>query len=236
MFAAAYVPPGLMAGLVEQKAREVAQMKKLPEARGDGPWALRLAYPASQGSYVLARAIGWRRERMSVLVDLKRRSPGNRIGSTEQIDDSMQVVPALKRLQQLDLTAAIVCTDLDSWGGTWGDLRDARDCVNSLAPLGASPMPIVAKDLIIDPIQIARAVCEGAHAVVIIAAACLGDLRSLLDTCTLLAVEVCLGPQHPSRAGAPRSHPCSHPVSRSFTSLRPGARGGAHARGTHCCH
>ena len=44
----AYAPPGLLAGLVELKEREVAQLKKLPEAREDGPWALRLAYQAAE--------------------------------------------------------------------------------------------------------------------------------------------------------------------------------------------
>jgi indole-3-glycerol phosphate synthase len=50
-------------------------------------------------------------------------------------------------------------------------------------------MPIIAKDLIVDPLQIARAACDGARAVLLVEAACLPDLPALLDTCTLLGLE-----------------------------------------------
>ena len=185
----AYAPPGLLAGLVEMKEREVAQMKKLPEAREDGPWALRLAYPAAKSSYVLARALGWREERPAVLIDLKRSSPGEQLGETERIHEELNVAATVGELQKLGATAALVSTDLPSWGGSWRDLRDAADATKARTLTGAPPLPIVTKDLIIDPIQIARAACEGAHAVLLIAAACLADLPSLLDTCTLLGIE-----------------------------------------------
>ena len=69
-----------------------------------------------------------------------------------------------------------------------------RTFARARAPPGAADddervLPIVAKDLIIDPLQISRAACEGAKAVLLIAAACLPDLPALLDTCTLLGVE-----------------------------------------------
>merc|ERR1712039_334945 len=54
---------------------------------------------------------------------------------------------------------------------------------------GEYTMPIIAKDFMIDPLQIAKAVCEGARAVLLIAAVCLPDLNDLLDTCTILGIE-----------------------------------------------
>ncbi|KAL1511722.1 hypothetical protein AB1Y20_005010 [Prymnesium parvum] len=186
---AAYTPPGLLADLVELKQREVARMKKLPEAREDGPWALRLAYPAAESSYHLGRALGWRRETPVVLVDLKRSSPGDQLGATVSVDPSMQVEAALSRAEAIGVAAALVCTDLPSYGCTWEDLRAARTWAASRRGGGAAPLPLIAKDLFIDPLQIARAACEGADAVLLVAAACLADLSALLDTCTLVGVE-----------------------------------------------
>ncbi|KAL3921644.1 MAG: hypothetical protein SGPRY_004832 [Prymnesium sp.] len=187
----AYTAPGVLGSLVELKEREVERMLKLPEAREDGPWSLRLSYPAAEGSYRLGRAIGWRRETPVVIVDMKRSAPGARLGESVSVNERMQVVPTLARCQAMGVTAAMVCTDLPSYGGTWEDLKSACNFAKSQAGEAADGMriPIIAKDLIINPIQIARAACEGADAVLLIASACLGDLSSLLDTCTLIGIE-----------------------------------------------
>ena len=57
----------------------------MPEAREDGSWALRLGYPTSDTSFALTRAIGWKRERPAVLADLKRMSPGAKLGQTDVV-------------------------------------------------------------------------------------------------------------------------------------------------------
>ena len=53
----------------------------------------------------------------------------------------------------------------------------------------AAALPIVAKDLIIDPIQIAQAISQGADAVLLVASAVADDLPELLDACTLMGCE-----------------------------------------------
>ena len=53
----------------------------------------------------------------------------------------------------------------------------------------AAALPIVAKDLMIDPIQIAQAISQGADAVLLVASAVADDLPALLDACTLMGCE-----------------------------------------------
>ena len=151
---AGYAPPGLLAGLVEQKEREVAQLRKLPEAREDGPWALRLAYPAATSSYKLAGALGWRSERAVVIADLKRRSPGERLGDTVLVDDDMTPVAAVERVATLGATAAMVAVDTPSYGGAWSDLSLASAHLQSTSPRDGGGLPLICKDLVVDPIQV----------------------------------------------------------------------------------
>ena len=190
-----YAPPGLLGQLVDEKRREVERISKLPEAREDGPWSLRLNYPAGSASYALGRTIGYRRERPTVLVDLKRASPTGKLGVAVPVAPDMVVSASLARAVKLGVDGAFVCTDLASYGGSTRDLKDAsamtrdRSLGGAAADGAAAALPIVAKDLFVDPLQIARAACEGAQAVVLIAAACLADLSLLLDTCTLLGLE-----------------------------------------------
>ena len=103
--ASCYTPPGVLGALVDEKRREVDRMRNLPEAREDGPWFMRLHYPANAGSYVLGRTLGWKRERPTVLVDLKRASP------TGQLDPELNV--AVLRIASAPPSARHV---LDCWG------------------------------------------------------------------------------------------------------------------------
>ena len=192
--AAAYSPPGVLQQLVDEKRREVERLKKLPENREDGSWYLRLSYPATTASYTLGRAIGWKREELVVLADLKRASPTGQIGRTVEVNPGLVIQDSLADVKALGCNGALVCTDLASHGGSYRDLKAATMFAKAdAAPIGNptadQTFPIVAKDLIIDPLQIARASCEGASAVVLVAAACLPDLPLLLDTCTVMGVE-----------------------------------------------
>lgn len=186
---AAYAPPGLLAQHVEQKRREVDRLRALPDARQDGPWALRLGYPASSASYGLARAI---REcsgrRPAVLVDLKRASPGSKLGATVPVDADLFVPSALARARTAGAVGALVAVDQPLYGGSMRDLDEALAAA-AAGGAGAAGVPLVAKDLIVDPLQIARAAHHGAKAVLLVAAAVLPDLPALLDTCTLLGLE-----------------------------------------------
>lgn len=187
--AGCYTPPGVLKRLVEEKRREVERMKGLPEAREDGPWYLRLNYPPGTGSYALGRALGWRRERPSLLIDLKRASPTGELGVTVPVAPDLAIEEALQAAAKRGLDGVLVSSDLTSYGGSYRDLKVACAYAQGGSLGGADTFPVVCKDLIVDPLQIARASCEGAKAVLLIAAACLPDLPALLDTCTLLGME-----------------------------------------------
>lgn len=190
--AVGYTAPGVLASLVDEKRREVDRMRKLPEAREDGPWQLRLNYAAEDSCLELGRAIGWKPERPVVLADLKRTSPIGRLGKTVSVASSLDVKDALVRVHKLGVVGALISTDLASYGGGYRDLREAcqfaREGLRSTTG-GGDAFPIIAKDLIVDPLQIGRAACEGARAIHLVAAAMLPDLPALLDTCTLLGLE-----------------------------------------------
>eukprot|EP00965_Chrysotila_dentata_P222665 6193105-Pleurochrysis_carterae.AAC.1 len=185
----AYTAPGLLSSLVQQKKREVERLRIMPEAREDGPWGLCLGYPATCAHYSLSRSIGWRRERMAVVADLKVYSSGRKLGEQDRVFDNMVVTETLDMVADLGAIGALVSTDKMSYGGSPLDLADACRHTSMMRNAMGADFPIVAKDFIIDPLQIARAVCLGAHAVLLIAAAAPDQLPELLDTCTLLGVE-----------------------------------------------
>ena len=185
-----YEPPGLLAGLVDAKRREIDRMKLLPDAREDGPWSLRLAYPALTYSSALTDHLS-DLTMPAVLADLKRSSPGPKLGEVEWVDQELAVAAALQRAIGLGAAGALISTDTTTYGGSHADLSAARQHLEAFSDAGLeSPsMPIIAKDFILDPLQISRAVCQGADAVLIVVAAAAAELPALLDTCTLLGVE-----------------------------------------------
>jgi len=185
----AYEAPGLLAHLLSLKRREVEQLRKRPEAQQDGAWMLKLGYPASEASYELSRAIGWRRESLAIIADIKRTTPGSKLGDVHAVAQNLNIETAVDRALELGVQAALVNTDRTSYGGALADLSAACSCAKEAEATGGSRLPIVAKDLIIDPLQIARAAVEGANAVLLIVSTAADVLPGLLDTCTLLGME-----------------------------------------------
>ena len=96
-------------------------------------------------------------------------------------------LPAQVLSQKLD--GALVCTDLASYGGSGRDLVSATQFLEAGGSAEAQALPIIAKDLMIDPIQIAQAISQGADAVLLVASAVAGDLPELLNACTLMGCE-----------------------------------------------
>lgn len=165
------------------------RLRLQPDAREDGSWSLRLAYPASEASFILARSLGWRRERLAVLADLKRTSPGRKLGYTETVSETLAVPLAIDTAIEQGLAGTLVAIDKSCYGGAPQDLLDARHRADAAAETSGERLPIVAKDLIIDPLQIGRAASLGADAVLLIVGACVPDFPLLLDTCTIMGIE-----------------------------------------------
>mmetsp|Transcript_24640 Transcript_24640/g.40871 ORF Transcript_24640/g.40871 Transcript_24640/m.40871 type:complete len:310 (+) Transcript_24640:16-945(+) len=184
-----YTVPGLLAGLVDQKRREVERFRLLPEAREDGSWTLRLAYPAPSASFAIARALGWRAESFKIIPDLKRTSPGKMLGDVKIVTQTLVPAAEIDRAREQGACAALVCIDKASYGGSASDLEEACRRTREAAVETGQLFPIIAKDLIIDPLQIARAAVLGAHAVLLVVAAAPDELPGLLDACTVMGIE-----------------------------------------------
>ena len=123
--------------------------------------------------------------RMTVMVDMKKRSPT--VPSARNI---VEFSKADKFAELLTLSGAdsfLINTDEFEYGGCESDLKE---CVAStrLARPEFPPANIV-KDIIIHPVQIAKALEQGASGVLLIVAVVGGDLEVLLDACTIMGTE-----------------------------------------------
>src|SRR4249919_2010983 len=94
---------------------------------------------------------------ISVIAEFKRRSP-----SAGSIRDGSTVDEIVSAYEAAGAAALSVLTEEHNFGGSLGDLRDAR---------AASTLPILRKDFIIDPYQVVESVVAGADAILLIVAA-----------------------------------------------------------------
>lgn len=118
-------------------------------------------------------------QHLNVIAEVKRRSPS--CGEIRQIND-----PAALALEYCRGGAAAisVLTDEQSFGGSLGDLRE----VTSVLAVQYPQVAVLRKDFILHPLQLAEAVLEGAHAVLLIAHA-VADLKSLIQEAKRLGLE-----------------------------------------------
>ena len=93
---------------------------------------------------------------ISVIAEFKRRSP-----SAGSIRDGSTVDEIVSAYEAAGAAALSVLTEEHNFGGSLGDLRDAR---------AASTLPILRKDFIIDPYQVVESVVAGADAILLIVA------------------------------------------------------------------
>lgn len=165
----------------------------------DDPLVMRMGYVSSECFYPVSKAL--KRDTsgdadnlhaMSVLVDLKRRSP-----TIPQRRNVVEFSSAAKFAELLALAATdafLINTDETEYGGNLQDLQETSKALavtRSTGPGVAAPSvpACICKDIIIHPVQIAQALENGANGVLLIVGVVGADLDVLLDACTIMGTE-----------------------------------------------
>jgi indole-3-glycerol phosphate synthase len=112
---------------------------------------------------------------LAVIAEVKRVSPASGV-----LVDNFDIVAHASRYVTAGATAISVLTEPRHWGGSLADVVAIRDAVD---------VPILAKDVIVDPYQIYEARAAGADAVLLIAEALEDDLlRQLISVARYLGM------------------------------------------------
>jgi indole-3-glycerol phosphate synthase len=156
----------------------------------DDPLVMRMGYMASESRYTVTNALKRNTtdkeqlHTMSVMVDLKRRSPT--IPHRRNVVEFQSASQFAELLALADSDALLINTDEQEYGGKLSDLRETTRTLRKLP--GGGPA-CICKDIIIHPVQIAQALENGADGVLLIVGIVGGDLEVLLDACTIMGTE-----------------------------------------------
>ena len=196
--AASSIDSPCMLELLQRKQQEIRMLEKAHQEPTD-PVQVRLGHVSSTSNLALSRALrlftlGEHRRRISLVVDMKRRSPTAR--HLPFIVDKFQDAGRRSReLFEMGASVVMVNTDQIGWGGSLDDLRavdemrqrrSAESVDNAEVHIRSA---ILAKDVYLHPIQIAAAAEAGADGVVLMASLLGSRLEDLLDACTVMGIE-----------------------------------------------
>ena len=160
----------------------------------DDPLVMRMGYVSSECFYPVSKAL--KRDTvdqeglhtMSVLVDLKRRSPT--IPQQRNVVDFSSAAKFAELLALAEADAFLINTDETEYGGNLRDLQETSKALRAVqSASGKAPPACICKDIIIHPVQIAQALENGANGVLLIVAIVGADLDVLLDACTIMGTE-----------------------------------------------
>ena len=149
--------PTYLERMVERKKIEVDTLLRQHQDPQD-PLVMRMTYMASESQYNVTRALkrdsfgADGQHTMSVLVDMKRRSP-----TVPTKRNMVEFSSAGKFAELLSLAGAdalMINTDDLEYGGRAADLQEASRAVRAIASSSRPSPPIIHKDIIIHPVQV----------------------------------------------------------------------------------
>ena len=147
--------------MVQRKKIEVDGLLRRHQ-EPDDPLVMRMSYMASKCMYNITNALKRDTSKdglhtMSVLIDMKRRSP-----TIPQKRNIVEFSNAAKFAELLTLTgsdAFLINTDELEYGGNFAELKSCVQATRMASP--SKPPACIHKDIIIHPVQIAQALEQG---------------------------------------------------------------------------
>ncbi|KAJ1625478.1 hypothetical protein T492DRAFT_1039501 [Pavlovales sp. CCMP2436] len=189
-----HVPEGALYPIFEEKLKEVGAIMLLPEARDDGPLSMRLGYMAPETNFAFSDVIraSSSKGRLAVVADMKQCTldPGGlqldmKPAGTDLLRDA-------KDMLSVGVDALLVSCDSARFGCSLSEMELLAEVLRGPTGVGTATArnpPLLAKNFVVHPIQIAQMVEAGASAVLLICALVGPDLELLLNTCTIMGVE-----------------------------------------------
>jgi indole-3-glycerol phosphate synthase len=143
--------------MVERKKIEVNQLLKRHQSPDD-PLVMRMSYMASECKYNVTKSL--KREAdgkqglhtMSVMVDMKRRSPT--VPEQREIVDFSNAAKFAELLTLAGTDAFLINTDELEYGGKFSELKECAKSTKLIRP--QAPPACIMKDIIIHPVQVSR--------------------------------------------------------------------------------
>jgi indole-3-glycerol phosphate synthase len=165
--------------------RKQQQVKQLLNEHSDAsdPLRMLMGYGSAKGQYTFRQTLRRNKDQNSnhqiaVIADIKRRSP---TAPPHELASFNDIMPVCKQYKGHGCDALMINTD----AGYNGSILDLE-----LAARAAEGLPIIAKDFIIHPMQLAQAVHTGATCTVLIASVLGPALEDMLDLATMMGTEV----------------------------------------------
>lgn len=163
--------------IIAQKQQEVSTLKALLRSQPDHEIAQLLAGNLEKKPLKDFKAM-LTQSSPAVIAEIKRRSP-----SRGQLAEIANPIALARIYAEHGASALSILTDKNFFGGSIDDLKSVAEELKSL------PQPVLRKDFIIDPVQIAEAVLAGADAVLLIVAVLKEKTAEMLHFAQTLGIQ-----------------------------------------------
>jgi len=175
--------PDVLKGIVERKSIEIAHWKKELALQEQHPVTKVLAEalkpagtPRVQRSRRFFNALNKSKGSIAVIAEIKRKSPSK--GHIGHIPNPGLLSTAYR---EGGAAAISVLTDKEGFGCSIADLKQVVDEQENYQGSCPGPCPVLRKDFIIDPVQIAKAAVCGTSAVLLIVAVLGEQIKEFID-------------------------------------------------------